>query len=1160
MMPMLIRDILLRDPSKEGLVNNGQARITTDAGDDNTKQELRGELSTFVCEGQYSEGIIKILSSFLGSLNQTHQKAAWVSGFFGSGKSHLLKMLCHLWADTKFADGVTARTLVAELPDEVRDLLRELDVEGRRNGGLLAAAGSFPSGTTEQVRITVLSILLRACGLPAQFERAQFQLWLEERGIFDAVRATVEGSGKAWEKELSNLYVSPLIAKALLASDPHFATNEASAREMIKAQFPQRTADIATDEFLAMFKRVLTRAGKDGQIPCTILILDEAQQYIGDSETRSVLLTEIAEALCKQMDSKVMLVAAGQSALTGVRLLNKLLDRFTIRIHLSDTDVETVTRKVLLRKQPAALTSIAELFNTHAGEVSRQLQDTQIGARHEDKAIIVEDYPLLPVRRRFWEQCFRQIDTPGTQSQLRSQLSIIHDCIAKLAAQPLGRLIPGDDLYQALAPKMVTTGSLPREIHDRILALGHGGSAESRLRQRICGLVFLIGQLPRDGAGGIGVHSTKEHLADLLVDDLAADNGKLRTEVAAQVDKLADDGTLMRVGNEYRIQTEEGRNWDNEFRQREAKLKNDTAFFDEKRDQFLAADVQKIVDKVKPQIRQGAAKVSRELRLSRSQDPPTADGASIPIWLRDQFSAAEKEFVNAARATGVNSAMLFVFIPRKSRDELLNLIATEQAAEQTLNSRGAPSTPEGQIAQQSMESRLRLARQQRETLVAEIVGAAKVYQGGGNELLHNTLEEKIKAGADASLVRLFPRFSEADYSVSAWEQAIKRARDGADHPFAPVSYSGPIEQHPVCRQVLDSIGAGKTGTQLRKELMGSPCGWPQDAIDAALIALHRSQHVNATFNGNALAVGQLDQGNITKTEFRVEKTNLSVQDRNALRALYQEVGIKAKGEELDARAPEFFGALLKLASEAGGDAPAPARPSTTAIEDIQKLIGNDRLAALRAKDVELKAFISEWKNMRDLIAKRLPAWKTLEQLAAHAGPLPESQQALSQREAIRTNRLLLAEPDQVAPVRTLLAEILRKALNATHDDQHAAHKVAIETLTGNGTWNKLGDSDQAKTLAETGLHPPAKPDVSSDSALLATLDSRNLAARKTEVEAIPSRTAKALQQAAQLLEPKVQFVSIERRVLRTEADVDAWAAEQRKRLLDALKNGPVQIH
>jgi hypothetical protein len=51
--------------------------------------------------------------------------------------------------------------------------------------------------------------------------------------------------------------------------------------------------------------------------------------------------------------------------------------------------------------------------------------------------VIVEDYPLLPVRRRFWEHCFRQIDAAGTSSQLRSQLRI-HDAAAKLANRPLG--------------------------------------------------------------------------------------------------------------------------------------------------------------------------------------------------------------------------------------------------------------------------------------------------------------------------------------------------------------------------------------------------------------------------------------------------------------------------------------------------------------------------------------------------------------------------------------------------------------------------------------------------------------------------------------------------------------------------------------------------
>ncbi|MCZ2152495.1 MAG: hypothetical protein LC114_01125, partial [Bryobacterales bacterium] len=112
--------------------------------------------------------------------------------------------------------------------------------------------------------------------------------------------------------------------------------------------------------------------------------------------------------------------------------------------------------------------------------------------------------------------------------------------------------------------------------------------------------------------------------------------------------------------------------------------------------------MQKTVDKVK--VLHGAAKVR-----ATAFAPGCASGRweSIQIWLRDGFSTSEKEVLNAARAVGVNSATLFVFIPRKSRDELLNVIATEHAAEQTLNAKGAPATPEGQVARQSMESRYR---------------------------------------------------------------------------------------------------------------------------------------------------------------------------------------------------------------------------------------------------------------------------------------------------------------------------------------------------------------------------------------------------------------------------------------------------------------------
>ena len=1154
---MLIKDVLLRDPSTHGLVNNGQARITNEADDGNVINELRGELSTFVCEGQYSDGFQKILSSFLRNQNQTSQRGAWVSGFFGSGKSHLLKMLCHLWQDTSFSDGATARSIVPDLPEDVRSLLRELDTTGKRSGGRLAAAGTLPAGTTENVRLSVLSILLRAVGLPDQYPQAQFVLWLEEQGHLAKVKSAVEAGKKTWASELNNLYVSPIIAKALLVADPNFATSEAEARKTLREQFPVKSEDLTSAEFVGMFKRVLKRAGRNGKMPCTILILDEVQQYIGDSETRSVLITDVAEAISKELDGQVIVVGAGQSALTGVKLLNKLMDRFTIRIQLSDTDVETVTRKVLLQKQASALNDIKTLLDSHGGEVSRQLQGTKIGERLEDKQYIVADYPLLPVRRRFWENCFRQVDTAGTQSQLRSQLRIIYDSVARLSNRPLGSIVPADDLYEALAPEMVTTGALPREINERILALGKEGTQEGRLRQRICGLVFLIGRMPVDGPGDIAVRSTKEHIADLMVEDLKADNGKLRNTVSTLLEKMADEAVLMRVGNEFRIQTEEGRAWDQDFRNRETRLRNDTHNFDEERTRLLLAEFNDIARKVK--LMHGAAKEARSLTLYTGSEPPPSDGDSIAVWVRDQFSGSETDLVNTARAAGVDNPTLYVFIPRKAKDDLLNAIAAAQASEQTISAKGAPSTPEGQLARQSMESRKVLAVQQRDNLVRDIVSAAKVYQGGASELLHLTLDEKLKAGAEESLKRLFPRFKEADFAASAWEAALKRARDGADNPLSPLKHEGPVEQHPVCQQVLTTIGSGKTGTQVRRDLEASPFGWPRDAVDTALIALHRSQHLTATLNGVPVVAGQLDQNKIPKTEFRVEKITLSVGDRLAIRKLYQVLDLHCKAGEESAKAPEFLRTLLTLASAAGGDEPLPARPTTVAIEDLQKLVGNDQLVALKNQSADFATRIGEWSKTKQLVAQRNPIWQTVERMARHARELPDAAESIAHVEAIRSGRLLLDSSDPATPQRAKLAAVLRQSLSAAQQNHEAAFTSGMAELFSREAWKKIDEPQQAAILLKVGLSAPSKPDLSSDEALLAALDYRNLAARKAEKDAVAGRIADALKLATQLLEPKVQFVSLEKTTLHSPDEVRQWVERQEKTLLAALANGPVQV-
>ena len=223
------------------------------------------------------------------------------------------------------------------------------------------------------MRLTVLGLILRGADLPEQYAQAQFSLWLLDQGYDDRVRKAVAEAGKDRRWELNNLYVSGPIARAVLASDPQFAATEAEARKTIKAQFPQPATDISTGEFLTAVKRVLRLKGSNGRLPCTVVVLDEVQQFIGGSIERSVLVTEVAEALSKQLDSHVIVVGAGQSALSEVRLsFQKLLDRFTIRVPLSDTDVETVTRKVLLQKKPSAVAEVEQVLEAHAGEVSRQ--------------------------------------------------------------------------------------------------------------------------------------------------------------------------------------------------------------------------------------------------------------------------------------------------------------------------------------------------------------------------------------------------------------------------------------------------------------------------------------------------------------------------------------------------------------------------------------------------------------------------------------------------------------------------------------------------------------------------------------------------------------------------------------------------------------------
>ena len=94
---------------------------------------------------------------------------------------------------------------------------------------------------------------------------------------------------------------------------------------------------------------------------------------------------------------------------------------------LADTDVETVVREVILRKKADMLSAVDEALDPLSGEIDRHLGGTKIAAKQADKDDLVADYPLLPTRRRFWEEALRRVDKAGKAGVLRTQLKMVHD-------------------------------------------------------------------------------------------------------------------------------------------------------------------------------------------------------------------------------------------------------------------------------------------------------------------------------------------------------------------------------------------------------------------------------------------------------------------------------------------------------------------------------------------------------------------------------------------------------------------------------------------------------------------------------------------------------------------------------------------------------------
>lgn len=1134
-------EIYQRDPRRVKLVNEGVASVN-----DDSPGVLRYELETFVCDGQYEKGLRDILDTYLKNIEREQQRGVWVSGFFGSGKSHVVKMLKALWVDSTFEDGATARG-IAQLPQTIRDHLKELSTQAKKHGGLHAASGTLGAAASGSVRLALLRIVFKSAGLPEQYPVARFVMWLKNEAIYDAARKLVEAAGSDWQEELDNFYVAEALHDALVECKPNLFASTATCVETLNNLYPY-VEDISNDEMIKSVKQALSR---DGKFPLTMIALDEVQQFIGEDSERSMQVQEIVEACCKSIGGKLLFIGTGQTAVTGTANLKKLEGRFTVRIELSDTDVDAVVRSVVLAKKADAVAQIERVMNTNLGEISRHLAGTTVGHRQEDVRHFSQDYPILPVRRRFWENTLRVLDPTGTDSQLRNQLSMVHKAIQSNVDHEIGNVIPADYLYSDSADKLLQSRILPRKVYEKTI-LWMRGSADEQLRARACGLVFLINKLAARNKE-VGIHATVDAIADLMVTDLREGSSDLRSRLPGLLDNC---DLLMKVGDEYRIQTEESAAWNDEFLSQRSQLGNEPHRVEAERDDRIKARFAETVKKLS--VSQGVSKVTRSINVVFTRQLPADSDKGLNVWVRDEWAIDENSVRADARQAGNQSPIVFVFIPKRNADALRHHIMDYKAAAATVERKGEPHNPEGKEARAAMETTLRIAEAKIDELLDESFSCARVFQAGGTELTGSSLQEMILEAAENSLQRLYPQFQIADHP--GWEKVYSLAKQGAPDALKAVGHDGEPGKNSVCKLIVSFIAGGKKGSDIRSHFEGAGFGWSRDASDGGLQVLMVAGLVRAQDErGQTVDPKELDRKAIGKATYKVESAMVTAGQRIQIRIALQKLGCQCKqGDELSA-VPEFIQKAKDLAMQAGGEPPKPVPPDLAWLEEIRLASGNDQLIVIHSRRDEIVKCIDKFAELASRIEPRWKQWLELVELLGHAGSLKEAEEAKQQCAAIEQQRLLIAEPDPVLPLVRSVEDALRRELKSCYKQYVSEIERQMAELGEEEDWQKLTQDERARILGDCELVIESEPTLGSRQDLIAALKKSPVNVWNDRIDAISRRSARARELAAKELEPKTQTVDIPRRTLKTKHDVEGWLSEMKGKLEAAVKDGPVVL-
>ena len=491
-----------------------------------------------------------------GINNNTDKMGVWISGFFGSGKSHFLKILSYLLKNSVvegkraieyFTDGkkIDDPMLIAKMTNSGTIssdvMLFNIDSKGS------AKVGSGKEAIVE-VFMKVFNEMQGYCGSIPYL--AEFERQLDNEGRFEEFKNKFEEiAGTPWEKKRQAFVViQDKIVKTIAAMD--FMSEEA-ARNWCKNA--KGNYDLSIEKFVSLVKEHCEKKGPNHHV---IFLVDEIGQYIADDTQLMLNLQTIVEDLGTACRGKAWVIVTSQEDIDSITKtkgndFSKIQGRFDTRLSLSASNVDEVIRKRVLAKNETATQTLSLLYEQKESIIKNLITfTTDIADKklYTDKTDFADCYPFIPYQFNLLGQVLTAVRTYGASGkhlsdQSRSMLALFQESAIRLKDSQEGVLVPFSYFYDPLH-KFID------HQHSQVITDAEDNSRLDEFDVELLKVLFMIKYVKEFKA-------KVDNLTTLMISNIDDDRIEIRGRIEESLKKLIRETLVQKNGEIYSFLTNE---------------------------------------------------------------------------------------------------------------------------------------------------------------------------------------------------------------------------------------------------------------------------------------------------------------------------------------------------------------------------------------------------------------------------------------------------------------------------------------------------------------------------------------------------------------------------------------------------------------------------